>query len=231
MPKSVFSRGVRAGLAAGAMLALAAPASATLIIEPVFNFYPGTGPAENVVGLYLPDFINPATGEPFLTADRPGKTVTYPAGYPADPLLADALRFYNNTKYVITGFTLSLVGTAIEPEPFNFTIERDPNVDAFFDDANGDGMVGLSDIFPVVEILNGGRTIRFSGGSIPVGARFTDYNFATTTDGEPFLAAVDASFQGYVVPEPPSWAMLMAGFGVVGLAARRRRGLSVRARA
>jgi hypothetical protein len=229
MRKSVLSLAVRAGLAAGAALAVAAPASATLLLEPVFNAYPGTGPADNVVGLYLPDFINPATGEPFLTADRPGMIVTYPAGYPADPLLADTLRFYNNTKYVITGFTLSLVGTALEPEPFNFTVVRDPNVDAFFDDANGDGFVGLSDIFPMVEILNEGRTIRFSGGSIPVGGRFTDYNFATTTDGEPFLAAIDASFEGYVVPEPPAWAMLMAGFGAIGLAARRRRGLSVRA--
>jgi hypothetical protein len=35
--------------------------------------------------------------------------------------------------------------------------------------------------------------------------------------------------QGGVVPEPQSWAMLIAGFGLVGAAARRRRSGAARA--
>ena len=150
--------------AAAAMLSMPAVASATLIIEPVFLSTEGSGPAETVLGFYLPDFINPATGEPFLTADEPGEVVTYPAGFPRDEGLAEVVRFYNNTGFDITGFTLVLAGTAIEPEPFNFTVQRDPNVDAVWGDANGDGLIGLSDIFATVTVSEDGRTITFSDG-------------------------------------------------------------------
>jgi hypothetical protein len=203
------------GAAAAAMLSIPAVCSATLIIEPVFLSTEGSGPAETVLGFYLPDFINPATGEPFLTADEPGEVVTYPAGFPRDEGLAEVVRFYNNTEFDITGFTLVLVGTAIEPEPFNFTVQRDPNVDAVWGDANEDGLIGLSDIFATVTVSEDGRTITFSDGLIPVGGRFTDYIFSTTTDQQPFLAAIDASFSGTraAVPEPGTLAL----FGVASL--------------
>ncbi len=142
-------------------------ASATLIMEPVFLRTEGSGPSEAppVLGIYAPDFINPGTGEPFLIADEPGEIDIYPAGYPADPVLVDVIRFYNNTENELTGFRLSIVGTADEPEPFNFTVDRDPNVDAVWGDANEDGKIGLSDIIAVTEVSEDGRTISFSEGS------------------------------------------------------------------
>jgi hypothetical protein len=206
-------------------LSLVTPATATadLIMEPVFNRVLGSGPGMNVLGFYLPEAINPATGEPFLTADEPGEIVTYPAGFPADDNLVTTVRFFNNTAYDITGWTLRLVGTAIEPEPFNFTVIRDPNVDAIWGDVDGDGSVGHSDIFSTITVSADGRTITFSDGLIPVGGRFTDFNLATTLSGAPFLAAVDASFTGVAaVPEPATLTLILTA-GAIGGVIRMRR--------
>jgi hypothetical protein len=118
--------------------------------------------------------------------------------------------------------TLKIVGSAVEPVPFNFTITLDPNVSAFWGDANGDGKIGLSDIFSTVTLSADHRTITFSDGLIPVGGRFTDYIFSMTDDGEPFKAGVYASFDGFLaVPEPATWAILLVGLGAAGVVRRR----------
>ncbi len=44
--------------------------------------------------------------------------------------------------------------------------------------------------------------------------------------GEDFTATVTGTFAA--VPEPQSWAMLIAGFGLIGVAARRRRSSTAR---
>lgn len=206
-----------------AILVTASAAQAELFVEPVFNSVPGTGPGEGILGFYLPDFINPATGEPFAVSDAPGVVSVYPAGFPPDPVLTNDIRFYNNTDYNMTGFVLSIVGTAVEPEPFNFTVTLDPDVEAFFGDVDEDGQIGISDIFPDITVSEDGRTITFSGGLIAPGERFTDYNLAFTTDGEPFLAAFNAYFTGEpaAVPEPAIVGLL--GLGVLTLAGTRRR--------
>ena len=199
MCRKTFTR-----IGASAVFALLAwtTANATLVMEPVFDFFPGSGPDDNVLGFYAPDFLNPATGEPFLVSNHPGVVSIFPAGFPADPGLVDTVRFYNNTTFILTGFTMNIVGTADEPEPFNFTVTRDPDVDAMWGDANGDGQIGLSDIFATVQVSPDGRTIVFKDGEIPVNGRFTDYFFSMTTDGEPFTAAVEAHFEGVFVPVP-----------------------------
>jgi hypothetical protein len=195
-------------------------ASATLTIEPVFNRVEGNGPADTVLGFYLPELINPATGEPFLLSNRPGAKSTFPAGFPVDPVLADVVRFYNNTDYTITGFRLRIIGTAVEPEPFNFEVFPDPDVDAFFGDVDGDGLVGLSDIFPTIKVLDGGRTLQLKGGTIAPGERFTDFNLAMTSDGAPFLAAFVATFQA---GDTSSLAVFGLGLLGLGLARKARR--------
>ena len=167
-----------------------------LLMEPVFNHVAEPGPDEIVVGFSAPDLINPATGEPFIPANKPGEVDIFAAGFPADAINITTLRFSNNTDFDITGFQLHIVGTADEPQQFNFTVTRDPNVPAFFADLNGDGLAGVSDIFKTIEVSDHGRTITFSDGLIPVGDIFTDFFFSTTTTGAPLKAAVEATFTG-----------------------------------
>src|SRR5690349_19990215 len=86
------ARAVVATLAALA-LSVAAPttARASQILEPVFDFVPGFGADTNVLPTPLPGAINGATGLPFITADEPGEIITYPAGFPADPVLINTV--------------------------------------------------------------------------------------------------------------------------------------------
>jgi hypothetical protein len=48
------------------------------------------------------------------------------------------------------------------------------------------------------------------------------HDFGTGTDGWGLVATFNGDFGG-VIPEPATWAMMIAGFGLVGAAARRRR--------
>ena len=132
------------------------------------------------------------------------------------------VRPYNNTPYNITSLTLKIVGSAVEPEPFDFTITLDPNVNAFFGDVNGDGKAGLSDIFGTITLSADHRTITYSDGLIPVGGRFTDFLFSMTDNGEPFKAGVYTSFDGFqAVPEPATWTILLTGLAATCLLRRR----------
>jgi hypothetical protein len=205
----------------------AAASATTLTMENVINRVPGSGPSGPndpfvASGFCQPSTINPGDGLPFLTACAPGEMGRYPAGVPRDEPLVNDLFPFNNTPYNITSLTLKIVGPAVEPEPFNFTITLDPNVSAFWGDANGDGETGLSDIFSTITVSADRRTITFSDGLIPVGGRFTDFIFSMTDNGEPFKAGVYTSFDGFLaVPEPATWAILLTGLGVVGVVRRR----------
>lgn len=207
-----------------------APGSAratTLTMENVINRAPGSGRAQPgepffAFGFCAPENINPGDGQPFATACAPGQLGRYPAGVPRDEPLINDIRPYNNTPYNITSLTLQIVGPVDEPEPFNFTITLDPNVSAFWGDANGDGKTGLSDIFSTVTLSADHRTITYSDGLIPVGGRFTDFIFSVTDNGEPFKAGVYTSFDGFLaVPEPATWAILLMGLGAAGVLRRR----------
>jgi len=209
-------------------LTLASAGATTLTMENVIDKAPGTGGAQPgepffTFGLCNPSAINPADGLPFATACAPGEMGRYPAGVPRDEPLVSDLRVFNNTPYNITSLTLHIVGPAEEPEPFNFTITPDPNVSAFWGDANGDGKVGLSDIFHTITLSADHRTITYSDGLIPVDGRFTDFIFSMTDDGEPFKVGVYTSFDGFLapVPEPATWTILVIGFAAAGVLRRR----------
>ena len=205
-----------------ATLAASAPANATLFLEPNINVAAGKGPGPMSFPLYDPAFLNGATGEPFVLADEPGEIVTYAAGVPVGEDLYE-FSIWNNTNYVITSLIFKIVGYAEEPVPYTFYIFRDPDVDAFFGDVDGDGRIGRSDIFPISTITDGGKTLTLSGGEIPLRGRFYDALLPSSTDGVPYLAAIDSSFDGFfAVPEPASWVMMIAGLGLTGVAMQRR---------
>jgi hypothetical protein len=202
----------------------ATTSGATLIIEPVINSVPGSGPTDDSFPLYDPVSVNHATGEHPWLANRPGEIDTVSIGNPPDP---DLLIFsvWNNTSYDITSLRLSIIGSALHPTNSEdaWLVTRDPSVDAFFGDADGDGKIGLSDIFSSIVVSDGGKTITLSGGLIPRDGLFTDIFHASTTDGLPFFAGVDTSFDGVLVPEPSTWAMMLIGFVGLGFAAYSRR--------
>jgi hypothetical protein len=192
-------------------------ARAGLIIEPVFNRVAGSGPADNNFPLYDPDFL--INGVAYFTADEPGEIVTYAAGDPRDPFL-DVFHVWNNTNYNLTGFTLRLIGTATDTEDPG-SVVRGP-VDAVWGDVNGDGRIGLSDIFTTIRVSADGKEIRFEDGLIPVGGRFTDIHLARS-DRPPEFAGVDATFTGVAVPEPAGWALLASGLATLAVIQRTGR--------
>ena len=154
---------------------------------------------------------------------KPGEIDTVSIGNPPDPdLLIDSV--WNNTAYNITSLRLSIIGSASHPTNMEdaWLVTRDPSVDATFGDADGDGKIGLSDIFSSIVVSDGGKTITLSGGLIPVDGHFIDIFHASTTDGGSFFAGVDTSFDGVLVPEPSTWAMMLIGFAGLGYAGYRR---------
>jgi hypothetical protein len=159
-------------------------------MEPVFNRIPGLGQADTNFPLY-----DPAFG---FDIDEPSEIESYVAGNPPDPVL-DEFHIWNNTRYTITGFTLRIVGTGtntVDPA----TIIRGP-VDAVWGDVNGDGQIGVSDIFSSFTVSADGKELRVESGFIIPGGRFTDIHLALS-DTVPELAGVDSSFSGNAVPEP-----------------------------
>jgi hypothetical protein len=202
-----------AALAAG--LIGAANAHAALVMEPVFNHVEGSGPADNNFPLYDPEFK--VNGVSYWLADEPGEIVSYASGDPRNPDL-DFVHVWNNTQYRLTGFTLKLIGTATDSEDPG-TIVRGP-VDAVWGDVNGDGQIGLSDIFATFTVSSDGKEIRAENGLIPVGGRFTDIHLAMSNNA-PDFAGIDASFTGILVPEPGAIALL--ALALAGLASLRGR--------
>jgi hypothetical protein len=215
-------------LPAIAAAVLSTSAGATLMFEPVIGFFPGTGPAGNVFPLYDPTYINLATGEQVSLARKPGEIDKWSQGFPREEEMVD-FGMWNNTAYNITSLTMTIVGSSVElVAGVSWVVTPDPNVDAFFGDANNDGKVGLSNIFGTIAVSNGGRTLTLSEGVIPAGSHFTDYIFSCVTiDGsctadspDQVFAALEGTFGGVFVPEPASWALLLTGVGVI-CAARR----------
>jgi len=202
----------------------ATSSGATLTLEPVVNSKLGSGPTADSFPLYDPVSVNNANGEHVWLANQPGEIDTVSIGSPPDP---DLLSFsvWNNTAYDITSLKYSIIGSALHPTHTEdaWLVTRDPNVDAFFGDADGDGKIGLSDIFSSIVVSDDGKTITLSGGLIPRNGLFTDIFHASTTDRLPFFAGVDTSFDGVLVPEPSTWAMMLIGFVGLGFAAYSRR--------
>ena len=198
-------------------------ASATLFIEPVINFEPGFGPSADSFPLYDPGFINAANGEQPFLANAPGEIDTVSIGNPPDPTLL-TVSVWNNTAYNITSLRLSIIGSASHPTNSEdaWLITRDPSVDAVFGDADGDGKIGLSDIFSSIVVSDSGKTITLSGGLIPAGGHFTDIARASTPGDVSFFAGVDTSFGGVLAPEPATGVLLLTG-GLGLFLARRTR--------
>jgi hypothetical protein len=183
--------------------------TAALVIEPVINRVEGSGPAENNFPLYDPTYV--VNGVQWALANEPGELFTYVAGDPPEPLF-QTIHGWNNTNYNITGLLLRIVGRGTDTEDPG-TIVRGP-VDAVWGDVNGDSQIGSSDIFNTITVSADGKELRFDGGLIPVGGRFSDVHLAVSDD-PPFLAGVDSTFSGDAVPEPYTFILTGAGLSAL----------------
>jgi hypothetical protein len=105
--------------------------------------------------------------------------------------LVDPLRVYSNTAYYIASLTLKIVGSVVEPVPFNFSITLDPDVSAFWGDANGNGKVGLSDIFSTITLSTDHLQQRSHSGRRP-------FHRLHLFDDRQWEAAVFTSFDGFL---------------------------------
>jgi hypothetical protein len=73
-----------------------------------------------------------------------------------------------------------------------------------------------------------GLGVSFAGGFANLwGNAPSNYSFYTSLDGSNYPVATDGTLSVTRVPEPASWALLIVGFGMVGVAARRRKAIVV----
>jgi hypothetical protein len=105
---------------------------------------------------------------------------------------------------------------------WGFEAEPNPFVDVAFTVEYFDGMTSLGTI---TRTINGNGGARLLAAIADPGTAFTSVRVTAATD----FAIAQLRYQLSVVPEPATWAMLIAGFGMVGFAARRRRESSVAA--
>ena len=106
------------------------------------------------------------------------------------------------------------------------------NVDGLSFDQSG-GIARISSAFPTVvvdELTNDRDFIDFLGANVASGSpMFTvQYGLTAGSSPQPFLLSQRANaLSTPAVPEPGTWAMMIAGFGIVGGAMRRRMRYSV----
>lgn len=148
-------------------------------------------------------------------------------------------RIINNSGSTWTRLANELLDPGVDPEdpkpqpgfvPAGWSTSSDADGLSF---AQGSGLPRTSSVFPTVEVdeLTDARDfIDFSGASVASGAAlFTvTYGLRDTGNNEPFLLSQRVNVRSVpAVPEMGTWAMMLAGFGIVGGAMRRRMRTSV----
>ena len=102
---------------------------------------------------------------------------------------------------------LSIWGFEAQSQPFGlhtFTLD-------FYD--------GVTLLGTITRTINGNGGARLLAGEAGVGEKFTSVKLSTNSG----FAIAQLRYQLSAIPEPATWALLIAGFGMVGVAARRRR--------
>ena len=226
--------------AAAGLFALSAPASAQVTGTYGAVSTVNTGPASNpnvfeltsntsgpgYAGLYI-DFTSPLALSSLnqLSADYQMVTGTFGGGSPRFTLLDDM----NRAAYVYFG-TPEAGGTFSDPNAGSFA-NTGNYADLLSTDlrVQSNGFGGFNSGFPYITfaalVANAGltnidyATIDLDAGTftnLPGGQRMLADNF--TVNSSVFAAADPGA-----VPEPSTWAMLLIGFGGIGVALRRRR--------
>nr|WP_235945498.1 PEPxxWA-CTERM sorting domain-containing protein [Thermaurantiacus tibetensis] len=199
---------VRGGLAAAALALAPAAQAATNIIPAGFRVisWPGTAGVLRA-------------GSPW----GPGSTLSNPFA-PVDGLFRPEMTQWNNGSFwwdqhpSVNPFELFWTVILDRPYTLNRLVVQADNNDSYIVEA-WDG-ARWTVVFDVPEVDGFGLMTRDSG-ILP--AFTTDRLRFRATGGDLYHAL--SELQAFAVPEPATWAMLIAGFGLVGGTLRRRRAL------
>ncbi len=199
---------------AAALAAFAVPAgAATQIVSPDNDYRDHT----NLLGVTAPDGPNQSeVTDGMLTVAfssllNPGAVgVDWSTwGSPPDTEDATPMIWYSDGASSVT-FTfdkaLAIWGFEVEGNSF---VDTDFTLDFY---QNG------VPIYSVNRTINGNAGARLMAAAAGAGEYFTSVTLSANED----FAIAQLRYQLAIVPEPATWALLIAGFGMVGIATRRR---------
>lgn len=164
-----------------------------------------------------------------------GSATPYPTGAYGEAVPADNSASFspdavgNHAAYFVSDFS---AGQGLKQNVFlnpgtyrvGFSYYAPANGYANGNDASFSGVVG--GVTLVNALVSAGPTLtwlHYTGLANVVSAGNFDVAFVFNTDGFPAKDVVIDRVYITAVPEPESWAMLLMGFGLVGLASRRRK--------
>ena len=150
-------------------------------------------------------------------------------------------RITNNSGFTWTSIANELLDPVLDPEdprpqpgfvPVGFSTSSDQDGLSF---AQGSGLPRTSSVFPTVvsdELTDARDFIDFLGANVASGAPLFTLTFglrdSNVAANEPFLLSQRVNVRSVApVPEPGTWMMMLAGFGIVGGAMRQRMRTSV----
>ncbi len=216
---------------AGATLALAAsavPASAVT----TFRQFQQADPFDEVF-VYTPGATSTFTGTYTLGLSTPRfgvPPIFFPVTVTIDASTTDPLMVMTPTTSAQTGWTGTITLTTTDPlVPGGnlLTVTFAGGVAQFENDGTGNWSAALALAAPSVPAAPGGAFIAYLTDYLPQDwiELSNQNNFALSFSGGNSIDGPYAATGTFaaVVPEPATWAMLIAGFGLVGYAARRRR--------
>ena len=222
-----ISMRILTALAAAAVMAM--PASAVTIFSQNFDTVPRANNTTNVPGFTVTggvDVISSGTAG-VLCVGAAGRCLDLVGSVTSDPIA------FNAGRVITVSFAVSGNPRAGTPaDIFNFALGfTDPeNIAVFtlisgFQGSYGSTGPGISTMGTYTESLVRNRPfVSYALSFVPTSAGSLLLTFGGAGPNDSAGPILDNVLVGsQVVPEPSTWLMLLAGFGMVGLAARRRR--------
>ncbi len=232
---TVHALGAAAG-AAALVAMLGAPAMAAVVVS-IENPGVSNTSQTNFSELGVETFDNRATGENLSFTSDFGGTSSYTGDYTNVQVWDNgSWGGVDNTNYAValgagTSYTIQLNKSANYFGYYQLALSGGNNDLEFW---NGNSLVAAFSYADILSHMTPGHLgSPYAGQTQNEYFGFLNFNF---TDGDRYDRVVfsntgsdgfesDNHTVGLLVPEPATWAMLIAGFGLVGLMSRRRRAL------